>query len=68
VEPKQLPRELTQITHQRRVSMGRPGPIMYSHQPGEGSSTEEAAWALGESPVKTSTTLSREGASRPQVS
>jgi hypothetical protein len=43
VEPNGLPSELMQMTNKRRVSIGRPGPIMSSHQPCEGSSVEEAA-------------------------
>ncbi len=39
VEPNGLPSELMQMTKKRRVSMGRPGPIMSSHQP--------CAWILG---------------------
>ena len=33
VEPNGLPSELMQMTKKRRVSIGRPGPIMSSHQP-----------------------------------
>ena len=68
MDPKQLPREFTQRTKKRRVSMGRPGPITSSHQPGAGSSGEEAACADGDRPVKISTTLSRAPFSSPQVS
>src|SRR5262245_13715552 len=48
LDPKQLPRELTQMTNQRWVSIGRPGPIMSSHHPGVLSSGDEAACAEGE--------------------
>ena len=43
VEPNGLPSELTQMTKKRRVSMGRPGPTMSSHQPGDGSAALDAA-------------------------
>ena len=59
VEPKQLPREFTQITKYRLVSIGLSGPSMSSHHPVPGSSGEEAAWAEGDSPVKIRTALSR---------
>src|SRR5215510_1123046 len=68
VEPNGLPSEFTQITKKRRVSMGRPGPIMSSHQPGAGSSVEEAACAEGESPVKIRIALSAQKPRSPQVS
>ncbi|MDZ7748730.1 MAG: hypothetical protein U5K43_07695 [Halofilum sp. (in: g-proteobacteria)] len=68
VEPKQLPSEFTQMTKKRSVSIGWPGPIMYSHQPGEGSAGDEAACAFGESPVNSSRALSPRPLSRPQVS
>jgi len=68
VDPKQLPSEFTQMTKKRRVSSGRDGPTISSHQPGAGSRTDEAAWAEGESPVKMSTALSRSAFSSPQVS
>jgi len=68
VEPKQLPSEFTQMTWKRRVSIGREGPTISSHQPGAGSAGEDAAWAEGERPVKISTALSRAALSRPQVS
>ena len=42
VEPWQLPSEFTQITWKRSVSMAWPGPTISSHQPGEGSSADEA--------------------------
>jgi hypothetical protein len=58
VEPNGLPSELMQMTKRRRVSMGRPGPIMSSHQPCEGSSVDEAACADGDRPVKIMTALS----------
>jgi hypothetical protein len=67
VEPKQLPSELTQTTKKRRVSIGRPGPMMSSHQPGVGSFGLDAACAEGERPVKIRTALSRFGPSVPQV-
>jgi len=50
------------------VSIGLPGPSISSHQPGSGSSSLEAACALGESPVRISTALSRAAESVPQVS
>ena len=34
VEPMQLPTMLAQITWKRSVSIGLPGPIIRSHQPG----------------------------------
>ena len=68
VEPNGLPSELTQMTKQRRVSIGRPGPIMSSHQPGAGSSVDDAACAEGDSPVKIRTALSWRTAGSPQVS
>src|SRR3954451_5372810 len=68
VEPNGLPSELMQITKKRRVSIGRPGPIMSSHQPGAGSSVEEAACAEGDRPVKINTALSAQNARSPQVS
>ena len=34
VEPMQPPRMLAQMTKKRLVSIGLPGPIMVSHQPG----------------------------------
>ena len=40
------------MTKKRRVSIGRPGPIMSSHQPGAGSSVDDAACADGDRPVK----------------
>ena len=43
VEPKQLPSGLTQMTWKISVSMGLPGPIMNSHQPGVGPCTDDAA-------------------------
>jgi len=43
VEPLHEPSELTHSTKCRSVSMGRPEPIMASHQPGSGSRNEEAA-------------------------
>ena len=58
VEPKQPPRELTHTTKKRSVSMGLPGPTMYSHQPAVSSASLEAAWAVGDSPVKTRMALS----------
>ena len=68
LEPKGLPSELTQTTKNRSVSSALPGPTMRSHQPSDGSSGEEAAWAEGERPVNSSTALSRRAFSRPQVS
>ena len=47
VDPKQLPSELMQMTKKRRVSMGRDGPTISSHQPGDGSSGDELACAVG---------------------
>jgi hypothetical protein len=58
VEPNGLPIELMQMTKNCRVSMGRPGPIMSSHQPGVGSSVDDAACAEGERPVKIRMALS----------
>ena len=68
VEPKQLPRELTQTTKNLFVSMGLSGPTMSSHQPAEGSSGDEAMCADGDRPVNTSTALSALGLSSPKVS
>ena len=68
VEPNGLPSELMQMTKQRRVSMGRPGPIMSSHQPCVWSSVDEAACAEGDRPVKIMTALSWRTAGSPQVS
>ena len=68
MDPWQLPREFMQTTWNRFVSMACPGPTISSHQPGEGSDAEDRAWDPGESPVQRSTTLSRAGASSPQVS
>src|SRR5579871_2543856 len=68
VEPLQLPSELAQITNQRFVSIGLPGPSISSHQPGEGSSAFDAACAPGERPVRTKIALSRAALSVPQVS
>ena len=48
--------------------MGLSAPIMSSHQPAEASSGDDAAWAEGERPVKSSTALSAAGESSPQVS
>ena len=68
VEPNGLPSELMQMTNRRLVSIGRPGPIMSSHQPCEGSSAEDAACAEGDRPVKIITALSWRTAGSPQVS
>ena len=68
VEPNGLPSELTQMTKKRRVSIGRPGPIMSSHQPCDESSVDEAAWADGDRPVKIMTAWSCRTAGSPQVS
>jgi len=68
VEPLQLPSEFTQITNQRSVSMGLPGPSIASHQPGSGLPSLLAACASGERPVTISTALSRAALSAPQVS
>ena len=68
VDPKQLPSELIQITKKRRVSIGRDGPTTSSHQPGDGSSGEDVAWADGDMPVKMRMALSRAVFSSPQVS
>ena len=68
VEPNGLPSELTHTTCQRRVSMGRPSPIMVSHQPSVASSTDDAACADGERPVKSSTVLSSFALRVPQLS
>ena len=67
-EPNGLPSELTQTTKKRRVSIGWPSPIIDSHQPGVGSSAEDAACAGGDSPVNSSTVLSRAAFGRPQHS
>ena len=56
------------MTKKRRVSIGRPGPTISSHQPGAGSSGDEAAWADGESPVKINTALSPARFGFPHVS
>ena len=68
LEPLQLPRELTQMTKFRSVSMGRPEPIMGSHQPSVGSAALLAACALGDRPVRINTALDRSALSSPQVS
>src|SRR5512147_1756474 len=68
VEPLQLPSVLAQITNQRLVSIGLPGPSISSHQPGVGSSALDAACALGDRPVRMKIALSRAGLSVPQVS
>ena len=68
VEPRHDPNELLQITNQRFVSSGRPGPIMSSHQPGSGLSAFECAWLLGERPVVRRRALSFAGESVPHVS
>src|SRR6185312_5259152 len=59
VDPKQLPSELTHTTKRSSVSIASPGPTIPCHQPSPGSSGEEAAWAEGESPVKSSSALAR---------
>src|SRR6478672_13841455 len=68
VEPLQLPSVFAQITNQRFVSIGLPGPIISSHQPGEGSAALDAACALGDRPVRIRIALSRAAPSVPQVS
>src|SRR5690348_7709847 len=68
LDPLQLPSEFTQITNQRLLSMALPGPMMSSHQPDESSMALLAACALGDSPVRISTALSRAAFSAPQVS
>ena len=68
VDPKQLPRELTQITKNRFVSTGKPGPIISSHQPAEESSGDEDAWADGDNPENIRIALSPSPLSVPQVS
>src|SRR5688500_13029131 len=68
VDPKGLPSEFTQMTKKRRVSIGRPGPIMSSHQPGAGSSVDDAACAEGDRPVKIRMALSLQKLRSPQVS
>ncbi len=67
-EPKGLPSELTHTTKNLPVSSGRPSPIIVSHQPGRGSSGDEAACADGESPVNIRIVLSRASFRRPQHS
>jgi hypothetical protein len=68
VEPKQLPRELTQMTKNWPVSIASSGPIMRCHQPSLGSPGEEAACADGDNPVKSNRALLRASFSVPQVS
>jgi hypothetical protein len=68
VDPKQLPSEFTHITNHWFVSMARPGPIIFSHQPGEVSSAEEAACAEGLRPVNSRMALLRSLLSVPQHS
>jgi len=68
VEPRHDPNELLQITNQRLVSSGRPGPIISSHQPGWGLRAFERAWLPGERPVVRRRALSFAGASVPHVS
>jgi len=57
-----------QRTKNRSVSIGLPAPIIDSHQPGFGSAADDAACAEGESPVKSSSVLSRAAFSVPRVS
>ena len=64
VEPLHEPSVFAQITYQRFVSMYLPGPIISSHQPGEGSSAFDAACALGERPVRMKTALLALGVER----
>ena len=68
VDPKQLPKELTQTTKKRLVSMGLSGPTMSSHQPADGSSGDEAMCAEGDKPVNTSTAFPACGSNSPSVS
>ena len=68
VEPLQLPSVLTQITNQRSVSIGLPGPSIASHQPGSGLPAFAAACASGDRPVRIRIALSRAALSVPQVS
>src|SRR5690348_104540 len=68
LEPLQLPSVFAQITNQRSVSMALPGPTMSSHQPAESSTALLAACALGDSPVRISTALSRVAFNVPHVS
>jgi hypothetical protein len=68
VDPKQLPKELAQMTKYLSVSIGLLGPIIFSHQPLEGSFLDEAACAEGDKPVKIRTPLSLEALRVPQVS
>src|SRR5512144_645215 len=67
-EPQGLPTELTQTTKNRSVSIGRPGPIIDSHQPGDASAGDDVACADGESPVNSNSALSRAALRRPQLS
>ena len=59
--PLQPPRTFEQMTKYRSVSMGLPGPIMVSHQPGLRSSglLSPAAWALPLSAWQIKMALSR---------
>ncbi|MNV90444.1 hypothetical protein D3C71_1848310 [compost metagenome] len=68
VEPLQLPSELTQMTNQRSVSIGLPGPSIGSHQPLAGLSALLAACASGDRPVTIRMALLASVASVPQVS
>ena len=68
VLPLQLPSGFTQTTNQRSASIGLPGPIIHSHQPGAGLPAFDAACASGDRPVSTRIALSRAAESAPQVS
>src|SRR4249919_1813902 len=68
VDPLQLPSEFTQITNQRSLSIGLPGPTIGSHQPASGFAPLAAACASGERPVTIRIALSRAALSSPQVS
>ena len=68
LEPKQLPREFMQMTKYLLVSIGLFGPTISSHQPVEGSSFDEQAWAEGDNPVKINMQLEESDDMVPHVS
>lgn len=68
VLPKQPPRALTQITKNLSVFKALPGPINFSHQPGAGFASVEAACDEAERPVWRRMTFDLSALSVPQVS
>ena len=59
MRPVYSPSEFIQMTRYFVVSIGFPSPIICSHHPVEGSSSDEAACADGDRPVKSRMALSR---------